>query len=87
MAYDRAQMVHIAQPFVCRYFLELNIQLIYLSKYKLSQLIRVTYTVNLPFKINAIPIELNLRKEKWLVISMYRRPLESLSCFLDSLTL
>ena len=41
---------------------------------------------NLPYKIQAIPFELNLRKEKWLVISIYRPPLESLSCFLDSLT-
>ena len=41
---------------------------------------------NLPYKIQAIPFELNLRKEKWLVISIYRPPLESLSCFLDYLT-
>ena len=41
---------------------------------------------NLPFKIQAIPFELNLRKEKWLVILICRPPLESLSCFLDSLT-
>ena len=27
-----------------------------------------------------------LRKKKWLVISIYRPPLELLSCFLDSLT-
>ena len=41
---------------------------------------------NLPYKIQAIPFELNLRKEKWLVLSRYRPLLESLSCFLDSLT-
>ena len=41
---------------------------------------------NLPYKIQAIPFELNLRKEKWLVISICKLPLESLSCFLDSLT-
>ena len=40
----------------------------------------------LSYKIQAIPFELNLRKEKWLVISIYRPPLESLICFLDSLT-
>ena len=33
---------------------------------------------NLPYKIQAIPFELNLRKEKWLVISIYRPPLELL---------
>ena len=33
---------------------------------------------NLPFKIQAIPFKLNLRKEKWLVISVYRPPLELL---------
>ena len=43
---------------------------------------------NLPYKIQAIPFKLNLRKEKWLVISIYRPPLELLfkSCSLDSLT-
>ena len=41
---------------------------------------------NLRYKMQAIPFELNLRKEKWLVISIYRPSLESLSCFLDSLT-
>ena len=43
---------------------------------------------NLPYKIQAIPFKLNLRKEKWLVISVYRPPLELLfkSCSLDSLT-
>ena len=30
---------------------------------------------NLPYKIQAIPFELNLRKEKQLVISIYRPPL------------
>ena len=33
---------------------------------------------NLPFKIQAIPFKLNLRKEKWLVISIYRPSLELL---------
>ena len=33
-----------------------------------------------------MPFELNLRKEKWLVISIYRPPLQLPSCFLDFLT-
>ena len=41
---------------------------------------------NLPHKIKAIPFELNVRKEKWLVICIHRPPLESLSCFLNSST-
>ena len=41
---------------------------------------------NLTFAIQAIPFGLDLRKEKWLVISTYRPPLKSMSCFLDSLT-
>ena len=40
----------------------------------------------LPFKIQAISFKLNLRKEKWLVIPIYKPPLESLSGFLDFLT-
>ena len=38
------------------------------------------------FRIQALPFELNLTKEKWLVISIYRPPLDSLSRFLESLT-
>ena len=41
---------------------------------------------NLPFKKQAIPFELTLKKEKWLVISIYRSPLESSNCFLGSST-
>ena len=37
-------------------------------------------------KFQAIPFELNLRKEKWLVISIYRPLLDSLSRFLKSFT-
>ena len=36
--------------------------------------------------IQAVPFELNLRKEKCLVILIYRTPLDSLSRFLESLT-
>ena len=38
------------------------------------------------FIIQILSFELNLRKEKWLVISIYRTPLDSLSKFLESLT-
>ena len=38
------------------------------------------------FRIQALPFELNLRKEKWLVISIYRQLLDLLSQFLESLT-
>ena len=37
------------------------------------------------FRIQTLTFELNLRKEKWLVISMYRPPLDPLSRFLESL--
>ena len=36
--------------------------------------------------IQAIPFEINLRKEKWLVISIYRPPLQDSVFFLNSLT-
>ena len=36
--------------------------------------------------IQAIPFELNLRKEKWLVISIYRPPSQDSEFFLNSLT-
>ena len=38
------------------------------------------------FRIQVLPFELDLRKEKWLAISIYRPPLDSLSRFLESLT-
>ena len=37
--------------------------------------------------IHAIPFELNLRKEKWLVISIYRPPSQDSEFFLNSLTI
>ena len=37
--------------------------------------------------IQAIPFELNLRKEKWLVISIYRPPSQDSEFFLNSLTI
>ena len=36
--------------------------------------------------IQAISFEINLRKEKWLVISIYRPPLQNSEYFLNSLT-
>ena len=39
----------------------------------------------LPENIQAIPFELNLRKEKWLFVSIYKPPLQSNSYFLDTL--
>ena len=39
----------------------------------------------LPENIQAIPFELNLRKEKWLFVSIYKSPLQSNSYFLDTL--
>ena len=38
------------------------------------------------FRIQAVPFELNLRKEKWLKISIYSPPLDPLSQFLEYLT-
>ena len=40
----------------------------------------------LPFDIQAIPIEINLRKSKWLVLSIYRPPRTELSFFLENIT-
>ena len=37
--------------------------------------------------IQAIPFELNLRKEKWLVISIYQPPSQGSEFFLNSLTI
>ena len=36
--------------------------------------------------IQAIPFEINFRKEKWLVISIYRLPSQNSEYFLNSLT-
>ena len=38
------------------------------------------------FKMQALPFQVNLRKEKWLLISIFRLPLDSLTRFLDTLT-
>ena len=40
----------------------------------------------LPPDIQLIPIELNLRKRKWLLISIYRNPKQNISYFLEHLT-
>ena len=41
---------------------------------------------NLCKSIQAVPFETNLRKEKWLVISIYRPPSQNSEFFLNSLT-
>ena len=41
---------------------------------------------NLCYSIQAIPFEINLRKEKWLVISIYCPPSQNSEYFLDNLT-
>ena len=41
---------------------------------------------NLCKSIQAIPFEINLRKEKWLVISIYQPPSQNSDFFLNSLT-
>ena len=46
--------------------------LVYVKSLILSHHLNFLY---LPFEIQAIPFKLNLRKEKWLVIPIYRPPL------------
>ena len=41
---------------------------------------------NLCYSIQAIPFEINLRKEKWLVISIYCPPSQNSEYFLNNLT-
>ena len=41
---------------------------------------------NLCDSIQAVPFEINLRKEKWLVISIYRPPSQNSEYFLNNLT-
>ena len=40
---------------------------------------------NLCKPIQVVPFEINLRKEKWLMISIYRPPSQNSECFLNSL--
>ena len=47
---------------------------------------KLKYNVMLK-SIQAIPFELNLRKEKWLVISIYWAPSQGSEFFLNSLTI
>ena len=46
---------------------------------------KILSNFKLPENIQAIPFELNLRKEKWLFVSIYKPPLQSNSHFLDTL--
>ena len=47
---------------------------------------RQLFSFSLPSDIQCIAIELNLRKQKWLVLSIYRNPSQNLKYFLDNLT-
>ena len=40
---------------------------------------------NLNLSIQAVPFEINLRNDKWLVISVYRRPSQNSEYFLNEL--
>ena len=42
--------------------------------------------INLPTDIQIIPIELNLRKQKWVIFTLYRPPSQPLSYFMSHLT-
>ena len=46
---------------------------------------RIMSNFKLPENIQVIPFELNLRKEKWLFVSIYKTPLQSNNHFLDTL--
>ena len=46
---------------------------------------RVISNFKLPKNIQAILFELNLRKDKWLFVSIYNPPLQSNNYFLDTL--
>ena len=46
---------------------------------------RIMSNFELPENIQVIPFELNLRKEKWLFVSIYKPPLQSNNYFLDTL--
>ena len=46
---------------------------------------RIMSNFKLPENIQVIPFELNLRKEKWLFVSIYKPTLQSNSYFLDTL--
>ena len=47
---------------------------------------RLLTDYKLPNDIQLIPIELNLRKDKWFVISLYRPPRQSISYFIEHLS-
>ena len=45
-----------------------------------------TLTHNLPTDIQCIPIELNLRKQKWLILGIYRPPSQNLKSFIENIS-
>ena len=46
---------------------------------------RIMSSFKVPGNIQVMPFELNLRKEKWLFVSIYKTPLQSNSYFVDTL--
>ena len=53
---------------------------------KYSILSHILTCGNLCYFIQDIPFEINLRKEKWLVISVYRPPTQDCEYFLNTFT-
>ena len=47
---------------------------------------RVLDTIKLPSYVQAIPIEINLCKSMWLILSIYRQPRTEISAFLESIS-
>ena len=46
---------------------------------------KILTKIKLPINIQIIPFEINLRKRKWLFVSIYKPPSQSNQCFLDIL--
>ena len=57
--------------------------LVYVKSYLPSRLLK---SFDIPNDIQIIPFELNLRKEKWLFICIYRPPLQNKQYFLENLS-
>ena len=47
---------------------------------------RLLTKFKVPSDIQIIPIEINLRKSKWLVLSIYRPPRTEIACFIENIT-
>ena len=46
---------------------------------------RIMYDFKLRESVQIMPFELNIRKEKWLLVSIYKPPLQTYNYFLDTL--